>query len=238
MDLLSHSLLDAQSSMEVYQFIDNCLLQLIQKDVIYYEQIGSPKAEHKSQFKESQRGDIDLLMIAIADQWPFLRRASNSAVVRSISRWLVSYLNLSKQAGRNPELLYVIRDKIMQSTEDVTVLSMFAQALQARSSKVTPDNFLSNETRQNKVDKLIENSKSASISRDSQQEPFLQLEPPKQDENHQVLVRWAKESIPDIVLAGTIGELTMCLCSQHNDIRRQALDALRKFRNSLKVRPS
>ena len=196
------------------------------------------KAQHSSKFEESQKENIDLLLIAIADQWPFLKRASNSAVIGSISRWLVSYLDLSKHAGRNLELLYIIRDEILHSTEDAAARSMLAQALQDPLSKDTPKFFQSHKIRTDKAYELTKNSETASISRHSEQDLSLHLEPPKEDENHQVLMRWAKESIPDIVLAGTIGELTMCLCSQHEDVRRQALDALRKFRNSLKVCPS
>lgn len=236
-DLLRHSLLETQASIEVYNFLDNCYLQLVQKVVIYHERMASLKAEHSLKFENSQKENVDLLLIAIADQWPFLRRASKSAVVGSISRWLASYLDLSKQAGRNLELLCLIRDEILQSTKDATARSMFAQALQAPSSKGATEIFQSNKTRQDKADKLTENSETTSISRPSGQELSLHLEPPKEDENHQVLMRWTKERIPDVVLEGTIGELIMCLCSQHEDVRRQALDALRKFRNSLKVCP-
>ena len=237
-DLLSHSLLETQASIEIYHFLDNCFLQLVQKVVIYSERIASLKTQHSPKFKELQIESIDLLLIAIADQWPFLRRASNSAVVRSISRWLISYLDLSKDAGRNLESLYIIRDEILQSTEDATAQSMFAQALQSPSSKDTLEFFQSNKTWQDKADKLTEDSETASIPRHSEQELSLHLEPPEEDENHQVLIRWAKEITPDSVLEGTIGELTICLCSEHEDIRRQALDALRKIRKSLKVCPS
>ena len=237
-DLLSHSLLETQASIEIYHFLDNCFLQLVQKVVIYHERMASLKAEHSSKFEKAQKERFDLLLIAIADQWPFLRRVSKSAVVGSISRWLVSYFDLSKQAGRNLELLYLIRDEILQSTEDATAQSMFAQALQAPLSKDTTTFFQSNKTCQDKADKVTENSETTNISRPSGQELSLHLEPPKEDQNHQVLMRWTKERIPDVVLEGTIGELIMCLCSQHEDVRRQALDALRKFRNSLKVCPS
>ena len=236
-DLLGHSLLETHASIEVYHFLDDCFLQLVQKAVMYYERMASLKAELSSKFEKSQKADVDLLFIAIADQWPYLRRASKSAVVGSISTWLVFYFDLSKQAGRDLELLYLIRDDILHSTEDATARSMFAQALQAPSSKDTLKIFQSHKTRQDKADKLTGNSETPSIIRHPGQQPSLHLEPPKEDENHQVLVRWTKERIPDIVLEGTIGELIMCLCSQHEHVRRQALDALRKFRNSLKVCP-
>ena len=236
-DLLGHSLLETQASIEVYQFLDDCFLQLVQKVVIYYERMASLKAELSSKFEKSQKEDVDLLFIAIADQWPFLRRASKSAAVGSISTWLVFYFDLSKQAGRDLELLHLIRNDILHSTEDATARSMFAQALQAPSSKDTLKIFQSHKTRQDEADKLTRNSGTTSIIRHSGQQLSLHLEPPEEDENHQVLVRWTKERLPDIVLEGTIGELVMCLCSQHEHVRRQALAALRKFRNSLKVCP-
>ena len=234
-DVLSQSLQRSQASIEPYIYIDHCILQLGGKSVKYHERMISLKRERGLIIEDLNKTDVDLLVIAIADQWSFFVNASTKLALADTTKWLASYLSLSKQAGMNLGLLSVIRDEIMQGTEDESARATLSQALHAHSLERS-ENFVGSIGFHNdKVQSLIVIPEPTIENEASEQGLSSGLEPPIEDEDHKVLTRWAHENILEIVLEGTLGEITLCLCSAYQDIRRQALTALRSCKKSLKV---
>ena len=229
--VLCRSLQEPAASIDTYKYLDDCLLQLVKKSVIYYEQFLSLKVECGWAPEESKNKHVDLLLVAVTDQWPFLVKASPSAKVSEITAWVASYLDLSMQAGRDRNCLMLIRDRIIQDTPGHSALE---HALQANDPVIATEKPVrSIELHGEKDSKAIEPPNG---SEGLGEEALSYLQPPTEGDDHKVLTSWVHEHIPDIILDGTAGDLTLCLCSHHEDIRRQALQALRKIRNSLQVR--
>lgn len=235
-DVLIHSLQSSPALIEIYEYIDNCTIQLIRKTVKYHEQLLSLSVENNAILEGFQRADVDLLMIAITDQWPFLVKASTPVALEGVTKWIVSYLNLSRQAGRDVKLLLILRDAIKQNTKDKANRSALAQALEVPSSEAPKNALEITRLQRSEGCSLLDVPQRAGVIESPEGEVLLKLEPPKENDNHKILTRWTLESIPEIVLDGTLGDLTLCLCSQFKDIRRQALSALHKVGKSLKVR--
>ena len=234
-DVLSQSLQRSQASIQSYSYIDHCILQLGSKSVKYYERMISLKREHGLIVEDLRKTDVDLLVIAIADQWSFFVNASTKSALADITKWLASYLRLSEQAGMNPGLLSVIRDEIMQSTEDESARATLSPALHAHTLERSENLVGCTGFHNDKVQGLAVTPEPTSENKASDQGLSSELENPKEDEDHKALTRWAHQEILEIVLEGTLGELTLCLCSSYNDIRRQALTALRSCSKSFKV---
>ena len=229
--VLCRSLQEPAASIDIYKYLDDCLLQLVKKSVIYYEQFLSLKVERGWAPEKVKNKHVDLLLVAVADQWPFLVKASPSAKVSEITAWVASYLDLSMQAGRDRGCLMLIRDRIIQDTPGHSALE---HALQATNPVIATEMLVRSIDSNRKED--YNAMKSPNWSEGLDVEALSHLQPPIEGDDHKVLTSWVYEHIPDIVLDGTAGELTLCLCSNHENIRRQALQALRKIRNSLQVR--
>ena len=234
-DVLCRSLQEPVASTDIYEYLDTCILQLVRKSVKYHEQCDSLKAECGLALRRSKKRNEDLLLIAIADQWPFLVKTSSVAKSYRLGTWIVSYLDLSMQAGGDRNYLMLVRDKILQSTRDTGGRSALKQALQLTPSQTSCKRNQSNQVREDKDQSVLDVTKATSGTERFKRELSRDLEPPKEGIDHKVLTSWIYESIPEMVLEGTVGEITLCLCSQFVDVRKQALYALRKIRGLLKV---
>jgi nucleolar pre-ribosomal-associated protein 1 len=58
---------------------------------------------------------------------------------------------------------------------------------------------------------------------------------PVEDESHSGLYRWERNEIEVSLEQGYVGELVLCLCSEHEEIRRQASVGLSRFMFKIKV---
>jgi nucleolar pre-ribosomal-associated protein 1 len=58
---------------------------------------------------------------------------------------------------------------------------------------------------------------------------------PAESKNHNALHKWEKGDIDAAIEQGYVRELTLCLCSEHDDIRRQAAAAISRFMIKVKV---
>src|SRR5690606_24339801 len=58
---------------------------------------------------------------------------------------------------------------------------------------------------------------------------------PIEDETHSALHRWEREDLEASLDHGYVGELFLCLCSEHEEIRRQAFAAIGRFMVTVKV---
>jgi nucleolar pre-ribosomal-associated protein 1 len=64
--------------------------------------------------------------------------------------------------------------------------------------------------------------------------PSVDLEaPPEEDEKHIGLTRWKKKDLSEAIDDGDIGELLLCLCSKHAEIRLQAINNTRQLMATL-----
>ena len=89
-DILTYSLRSidrTEASNEFYRFLDSCILQCSRKSVLYHETRKSLTAQQESAARKASICDIDLLAVAVADQWPFLVKDTHSHVVLSIAEW-------------------------------------------------------------------------------------------------------------------------------------------------------
>lgn len=235
-DILCYCLRKHESpdlSTELYEFLDSCILKCSRKSVLYYEERNTliQRLDESYQIKGRK---IDLLMMGIADQWPFLVKAVSPATVLDISRFLKHYLNLAMQTGRNRGLLVAIRDRLKDETPDKDCRNLLRGALSESSPMLSARKL-------DKFRRVAESKSTGAPNKDATNgsaEALDHLLPrplPEEDEDHKVLTYWIRETIPEVVLEGTLGELILYLCSKYIDIRKQALTSLRTFRESIKV---
>lgn len=236
-DILLYSLRKSESrgsSSEIYSFLDDCILKCSTNSVIYHEYHTALLAQPELLSNDKTEFLLDLLMIAILSQWSFFVKAAAPSAILSVARWLATYLEVSLQAGRNRGLLEAICDHLAQTTEDKDSCAVLEQARNTL--------FTSTSTKELAlVQKAMRGEREHAQLHEIPDEEAEQLDyalpkaPPEEDVNHKVLMQWSREPIPEVILEGTLGELVLCLCSKHWDIRKQALGSLSTFRESVKV---
>lgn len=223
-----------KSSSEIYSFLDDCILECSRKSVIYHEYRTTLHFQRGLVSNETTGFHVDLLMIAILTQWSFFVKAAAPSAILSVARWFATYLEISLQAGRDRGLLEAICGHIEETTDDKDSCAVLQQARNTLSTSTSTEELA-------QLHKAMKQGKEHAHIYEISDEEAEQLDyplpeaPPEEDVNHKVLMQWSREPIPEVILEGTLGELILCLCSEHWDIRKQALNNLCIFRESVKV---
>jgi nucleolar pre-ribosomal-associated protein 1 len=236
LDVLVLSLEESQGgkfSDTLYGFLDNCVLRFVKRPVKYYDILTSLAGDNESSQIESRR--IDLLLIVILEQWPFLIKASTAPDTVGVAMWLIRYLELSIPAGGNPALLSQIRDKLRNEAKDNDCRAMLSKALKEPGDSGQLGKF------ENLAPSrcIVRDQDSTALGQPKAfappEAPFLSR-PPGEDEDHVGLRKWTQKDIQDAIGEGSVGDLIFCLCSKHEDIRKQAQSGLVTFMAKLEVR--
>ncbi len=239
LDVLALSLKDFQdgeASDILYEFLDNCVLRFVRKPVKYYDILTTLSDDHNSGQIDSRK--IDLLLIVILEQWPFLVKSTTASNTVNVAKWLARYLDLSIPAGGNLVLLSQIRDGLETEAKDKDCRAILRKALEdpdesrnlSELGSIGPSTCII-QNQDHDQNKLAPGAPNVFAS----PENILLSEPPEEDEDHAGLRKWAQEDVQDAIRDGSVDDLIFCLCSKHEEIRKQAQSALRTFMAKLEV---
>ena len=231
-------------SSAVFEFLDNCILRLVRKTVHYFD-IYSNLATTKESGLLVTDSQIDLLLVVIVEQWPFLLKSTDTSTLMNVVMWLVRYIELSglriEQAfsGQDDDgpikLLELLRDQVRSDVEDKTCSSMLTKSLSHSAE-------LSISMRSNRSANIDEDGDHFPVScqiDEGLSKPCLDPlppGPPQEEDDHDGLNRWLREEIPDAIADGAIEDLFLCLCSGYVEIRQQAVTNVIAFMTKLEVR--
>lgn len=236
LDTLVMSLQDcanAQALDSLLEFVDNCLLRCSRKPVKYYDDLTTLVSAIKPRMDvEVNDCNIDLLLVTILDQWPFLVKSASIVVIVSATKWLVRYLDLLMASGSNLIVLSTFRDKFKSQVTDKENCSLLEEALREPARY----NIELWETKKSVQDKSINLVFQLPDSRSAMREDSSIPELPVEGEDYSALSKWIQKETPEAIRDGAVGQLILCLCSKHEEIRKQAIIALRNFSGSLEVR--
>jgi len=226
---------------ELYAFLDNCILRLVRKPIKYCGDADTFSKE-VPRFVESsdrQRSPISLLHFTLLEQWHFLVEAGNDRTIENVTFFLAGYLYCSEAIGEDATMLRVLRNRMWKLIAKKPYASLLDENfpkpthgdlfkdLQNGSKgggDATPDAV--NEMQDHKTHRPLSTSDSI----------ILDSELPEENEDHPGLNRWSAEDVEVAIEDGAVGELLLCLCSKHSEIRKQALINIRILLAELKVR--
>lgn len=206
-------------------FFDNCVTRLVKKPVMYQEM-------SESLIGGKNKG-LSPIMATVDEQWPFVVKKGDKETESRIADWIARLIGYLKQAGEDKEALTKIRDNMIDATDKKSTRSLLKKAL-----KFTRDDI------QSASDESTDSHSSAEIqSRQKISASKLQLPdlsevfgtPPKEDISHNALNRWERDEIEVALERGYVGNLMLCLCSEHQEIRIQASAAISRFMAKLQV---
>lgn len=198
-------------------FIDNCVSRAAKKPVHYLDLIGSTSQDDTA---------TSPLVAAIVEQWPFVVKAGDESDEVATGTWIAKVLAHLKHAGENSVALNAARDALVEATETKKTRSLIKKCFKGQEEADDED----------KMD--VDSGPTAPTSSDKAStvdldEIFGFL--PTEGTTHNALHRWEREDIEQAVEQGRIAELMLCLCSEYEEVRRQAFSNIARFMVQLKV---
>ncbi|KAF1955841.1 hypothetical protein CC80DRAFT_594029 [Byssothecium circinans] len=218
------------SSTAVLEFIDDCCARFVKLPIKYFDDLDN--ICDKISLPVSDVGPLSPLLMTLVEQWPFKGgKPEKGNPAEPLAQWLSKLLYLLKLIGEDEKVLEAVRDSLVQTAD---------KAYQ----DVLKDSFLWKMGKEKAKESLklatgadfsgSERSTTSPVPSDKAEEPAkappVDLElPPAEDEKHVGLNRWRKKDIEEAMDDGDVGELILCLCSKHPEIRLQAATNIRQL---------
>ena len=220
----------------VYAFLDNCFMRCTKKTMVYMDHLDELVHSVQAKGKEVEQRDLpDLLMIVLMEQLPHLLARQSGEPVIAVAHFLRLYIDLSLLRGVNRSLLLLIRDAMKECfIKQDECLMLVCHALQEPLDRDVKETFNQSLLEINKeVGHVLTLATHMDVS--MQSEVVIPPGPPAEDEDHRGLTKWTREDIQDAIVDGAIEELILCLCSEYQEIRKQALSSIKNFIQKLEV---
>jgi nucleolar pre-ribosomal-associated protein 1 len=197
-------------------FFDNCVSRVAKKPVHYLDLLQS---------LSSESGSTSALVAVIVEQWPFVVKSGDASTEAAVGSWIASLLRNLKQAGESAKTLKAARDALIEATETKKTKSILKKSLKD-ADDVDAEDKMDIDSGSNVP---VSSNKVAAVDLD---EIFGFL--PTEGTTHNALHKWEREDIEEAVDQGHIAELMLCLCSEHEEVRRQAFANIIRFMAKLK----
>ncbi|KAL6235628.1 hypothetical protein BDW75DRAFT_208924 [Aspergillus navahoensis] len=209
---------DFESLQRQLAFFDNCACRVAKKPVHYQDLLGSLMDSPKL---------LSSLVAVVVEQWPFVIKAGNASTETSVGEFIAKLLRNLHLTGESFEGLKAARDELVTATEDKKLKSRFKKALKGCEE---------DKQEGQKADTEQSKKPSSATEREWQnidlEETFGSL--PAEGTTHNELYRWEQKELAESLEEGLIAELLLCLCSGHEEVRRQALPNISRFMMKLK----
>ncbi|KAL9127793.1 MAG: hypothetical protein Q9217_003399 [Psora testacea] len=235
LDILALSLRTAQDGdhWEVYDFLDNSLTRLTKKSVMYYELMSDLMAATTTG-DSTVRSNIDLLLVALAEQWPHLTQSKPFFVISDVAAWLSAYMHLLEHTHSSPDILRVLREHLESAMTDPRCRAIFDRTLrQPLNPGLRSQLDAALQPRGDSTEDFWTGPMVTEAIKPS--EALIPSTAPPERDDHPELYLWTREGAQDAIADGTIGDLSVCLCSQHEAIRKETLMNIHSFMSGLKA---
>jgi nucleolar pre-ribosomal-associated protein 1 len=222
-------------SVDVLDFLDDCCSRFIKAPIKYFDDIDVI-CVHNS-LSETVRGPFSSLLMTFVEQWPFRGgEASTGSAAEPLAQWLSKLLYLFKLIGEDETMLTSVRDALVESgakahkdvLKDAFLWKMGKESAKEALKLATGADFSGSDR------STLSPSPPAEAEHKENNRPNIDLEaPPEEDEKHTGLTRWKKKELSEAIEDGDIGDLLLCLCSKHAEIRLQAINNTRQLMATL-----
>ncbi|KAI4937708.1 hypothetical protein J4E85_000143 [Alternaria conjuncta] len=219
-------------STDVLEFLDDCCARFTKVPIKYFDDLDVMCG--RTAQSTNGLGPFSNLLMTLVEQWPFKggETATNNTA-DTIAQWLSRLLYLLKLIGEDETALEHVRDALVESAnvaykevlKDAFLWKMGKERAKEALKLATGADFSgSDRSSTSPVPRPTEEAEQHAKLRSA-----VDLErPPVEDKKHTGLTRWRKKELSEAIDDGDIGELLLCLCSEHSEIRIQAISNIRR----------
>jgi len=220
-------------STEVLDFLDDCCARFTKVPIKYFDDLDAMRT--RAALPASEVGPFSNLLMTLVEQWPFKGgETATSSTADALAQWLSRLLYLLKLIGEDEKMLGHVRDALVESAngaykevlKDAFLWKMGKEKAKESLKLATGADFSGSErSSTSPVPVAMQEADQQARMRFA-----VDLEaPPVEDEKHMGLTRWRKKDLGEAMDDGDIGELILCLCSEHAEIRIQAISNIRQL---------
>lgn len=204
------------------QFLDNCLCRIAKK-AVHYQDLAAGLLEDDS-------NPLSLLVVAVLEQWPFILKSKDADKEQSVARWIAALIKQLKIAGEDKKALKKVRDSLSELSDAKKTKAIFKKALKGSDEKedVDEDHEMEDAEPANRQEPRVSSDSAVGLL-----DMFGSI--PRENQDHTGLYKWEKEEVDIAIEQGRVSDLLLCLCSEHEEIRRQAFAAISRLMIKLKV---
>ncbi|USP78891.1 hypothetical protein yc1106_06165 [Curvularia clavata] len=227
-------------SAEVLEFLDDCLARFTKVPIKYFDDLDTMCTRIGQ--SASEVGPFSNLLMTLVEQWPFKGgQAATNQTADALAQWLSRLLYLLKLIGEDEKMLGHVRDALVESANtvykevlrDAFLWKMGKEKAKESLKLATGADFSGSE--RSSTSPVPVSARAQEAEQQSRTRFAVDLEaPPAEDEKHAGLTRWRKKELGEAVEDGDIGELILCLCSEHGEIRKQAINNIRQLTATMK----
>ncbi|KAH7398184.1 ribosome 60S biogenesis N-terminal-domain-containing protein [Pyrenochaeta sp. MPI-SDFR-AT-0127] len=218
-------------SAEVLEFFDDCCARFTKVPIKYFDDLDAMCATTSQ--NAADLGPLSPLLMTLVEQWPFKGgEAATGSTADALAQWLSRLLYLLKLIGEDESILCLVRDALVDSAnqaykdvlKDAFLWKMGKEKAKEALKLATGADFSGSERSTVSPAPLEEPEQPIKIR------PGVDPEvPPVEDAKHTGLTRWRKKELGEAIDDGDVGELLLCLCSKHVEIRLQAINNIRQL---------
>ncbi|KAJ4296884.1 hypothetical protein N0V90_006932 [Kalmusia sp. IMI 367209] len=216
----------------VLDFLDDCCARFTKGPIKYFDDLDTLRA--KAPESSADIGPFSPLLLTLVEQWPFKGgKTEKGNPAEPLAQWLSKLIYLLKLVGEDQSILELVRDSLAESADkaykdvltDSFLWKMGKEKAKEALKLATGVDFSGSER----------SSTSPTPFEQPTEEPTkpsrtIDLElPPEEDEKHAGLNRWRKKDLEESTEDGDVGDLLLCLCSKHAEIRIQAVNNIRQL---------
>ncbi|KAK2747544.1 hypothetical protein FQN57_002037 [Myotisia sp. PD_48] len=215
----SLSMAKEESGTLPWAYIDNCITRFAKRPVFYVDMAddlfkGNP-----------DRGQFSLILMAVQEQWAYIIKANNTKNELATGIWISRFLACLKAFGEDEQVIKAICKAMAKETKTKESRVVLESSLKMKLGNVGQENH-DHDTDVEMVDVALNETTTLARSADL---PGTFGVVKLVDEANTGLHRWEREDLELAIAEGHIGNLILCLCSVHEEIRRQALAGLAKL---------
>lgn len=214
---------------DICEFLDNCALRCSATPIKYINSLEihsqAPADPHGSYQKP-----VSLLMLTIAEQWPFIAKSGDNTKIESIAVFIANYLAYSMRIAEDKKVLKALTKSIAaEAPKDGP-----SRKIIERARKITDTLHLPTTTEGDQTEDGASTNAAADISGWAKAESSM-IEPSKVDfDDHKALSRWTTKEIAEVIEEDHAAALVRLLSSPHLSIRKEALTNIAKLASKLK----
>ncbi|KAF2272985.1 uncharacterized protein EI97DRAFT_436422 [Westerdykella ornata] len=227
---------------QILEFLDDCCARFVRSPIKYLDDLDTmrfrllEKDGNTGSFAPfSPQSDLPFspLLMTLVEQWPFKGgKPEKGNPAEPLAQWLAKLLYLLKLVGEDETLLEAVRDSLVSSA-DPAYQQVLKDSFSWKMAKEKAKEALKSATGAD----FSGSERSNSTSVQPEQASDLRTEaasvdlmlPPEEDEKHAGLNRWRRKEIDEAIDDGDVGELLLCLCSKHTEIRLQAVSNIQQL---------
>ena len=214
----------------LYEYLDNCFSRFVRKSIKYFCDFSDFSKV------DSSRKPASLFLFVMLEQWPYLLNSVQASDLRTIGNWVAYFFELLDLVGESKAVLLQVRDQMIQQLGDTSCRNILQESMTGQpnlemlrrmekvslSSAKESSDIISKPTNESRSD-----GESDSLS--------LPSAPPGEPEDHPEFAQYMREDLTESIENGTVGKIILCLCSERDDIRKQAFAILRVIAAKFKV---